>query len=186
MPDRTAVTSHVHGTGRPTRFRPRSAGRQPRPERLPSDRHEEGLRVMRRTIGVVSLLAALLALPSATLATNPGPPNVEVTPPQVIVDDRGEVGVSFDPGLILFTYADGTETSCVLDPAVPPNPCTELASTPGPPDVEVVPPEATFGDDGALLGFVAGYVLITFGDGTQQACVLDPMLPPNPCAEVTR
>jgi hypothetical protein len=140
----------------------------------------------RLIIGVVILLAALLASPSAALATNPGPPNVEVAPPVVLVDDRGEVGVSFDPGLILFTYSDGSETSCVLDPTVPPNPCSELAGTPGPPNVEVVPPEALLGEDGTLLGFVPGLLLITFANGSELACVLDPALPPSPCAEPTR
>lgn len=139
-----------------------------------------------RTLAPVGALAALLALPAAALATAPGPPNVEVVPPEVIVTDRGDTVVTFDPGLILFTYADGSETSCVLDPALPPNPCTELAAAPGPPNVEIVPPEAILGVDGGVVGFVPGLVLITFADGSQRSCVLDPAVPPNPCAEPTR
>jgi hypothetical protein len=141
---------------------------------------------MRRAMATIVLSVALTAWPAAALAAAPGPPNVEVVPPTVLVDDRGEVGVSFDPGLILFTYADGSETSCILDPALPPNPCTELASNPGPPDVEIVPPEAIRGEDGSVVGFVAGSVLITFGDGSQLTCILDPAAPPNPCNEVSR
>jgi hypothetical protein len=137
-------------------------------------------------MATMALSALLTAWPAVALAAAPGPPNVEVVPPVVLVDDRGEVGVSFDPGLILFTYADGSETSCVLDPAAPPNPCTELASNPGPPDVEIVPPEAIRGEDGGLVGFVAGSLLITFGDGSQLTCDLDPAVPPNPCTEVGR
>lgn len=139
-----------------------------------------------RTLAVVSALAALLALPTAALAANPGPPDVEVVPPEVIVDDRGDMVVTFDPGLILFSYPDGSQSSCVIDPAAPPNPCTELAGTPGPPDVEVVPPEAILGEDGAPVGFVPGLVSIVFADGTTLSCVIDPALPPSPCAELTR
>jgi hypothetical protein len=136
---------------------------------------------------VGSLLAfVVLTLPAAALAAAPGPPNVEVIPPDAIVGDRDGAGVTFDPGLIRFTYADGSTMSCVLDPALPPNPCTELASSPGPPDVEVVPPEAILADDGILLGFVPGSVRITYSDGTQFECLLDPLAPPNPCAETTR
>jgi hypothetical protein len=137
-------------------------------------------------MATIALCALLTAWPAGVFASAPGPPNVEVVPPAVIVDERGEVGVVFDPGLIQFTYADGSATSCVLDPAAPPNPCNELASNPGPPDVEIVPPEAIRGEDGGLVGFVAGSLLITFGDGSQLSCVLDPAVPPNPCAEVGR
>lgn len=140
----------------------------------------------RLALAALTSLVALIAAPASVLATNPGPPNVEVVPPTVIVDDRGVVGVTFDPGLILFTYADGRETTCILDPALPPNPCAELAGTPGPPNVEVVPPEAVFTADGGLLGFAPGHVAITFADGTEQVCILDPTLPPNPCAQPTR
>jgi hypothetical protein len=149
-------------------------------------------RSARRRLTAASLLCAGLIAWSATgglasaLATTPGPPNVEVVPPEVVLDERGEVGVTFDPGLILFTYDDGTQSACVLDPALPPNPCSELATNPGPPDVEVVAPEAIFGDDGALLGFVSGYVRITFGDGSQRTCILDPLVPPSPCEEPKR
>lgn len=136
---------------------------------------------------VGSLLAfVVLALPAAARASAPGPPNVEVLPPSPIIDERGGAGVTFDPGLIRFTYADGSNTTCVLDPALPPNPCSELATAPGPPDIAVVPPEAILGDDGGVLGFVTGSVRITYVDGTQLECILDPLVPPNPCAESTR
>lgn len=142
----------------------------------------------RYAFGVVGSLLAfvVLASPAAALASAPGPPNVEVIPPDAIVGDRDGAGVTFDPGLIRFTYADGSTTSCVLDPALPPNPCAELATNPGPPNVDVVPPEAILGEDGVLLGFVPGTVRITYSDGTQFECLLDPLAPPNPCAEVTR
>lgn len=140
---------------------------------------------MRRALGPSALLVVVLAWPAAALATAPGPPNVDVVPPAVVVDERGELGVVFDPGLILFTYADGSETSCVLDPALPPNPCTELESAPGPPDVDIVPPEAVRLEDGSV-GFIAGSILITYDDGSQLACILDPAVPPSPCSEVIR
>jgi len=141
---------------------------------------------MRRAMATIALCAVLAAWPSGVFAMRPGPPTVEVAPPIVIVDDRGQVGVVFDPGLIQFTYADGSERSCVLDPAVPPNPCNELATNPGPPTVEIVPPEAILGEDGGLVGFVAGSLLITYADSSQLSCVLDPAAPPNPCTEVGR
>jgi hypothetical protein len=141
---------------------------------------------MRKVIVVGTAMAALLVLAPAALATTPGPPNVDVEPPRVIIDDRGEASVLFDPGLILFTYTDGSQTSCVIDPTLPPNPCSELAGTPGPPNVEVVPPEAVLGDDGEFLGFVPGSVRITFADGTERVCILDPTASPSGCAESVR
>ena len=142
----------------------------------------------RHTIGAALGLSAmlLLALPAAALGSAPGPPNVEVIPPEAVVEGRDGTGVTFDPGLIRFTYPDGATTSCVLDPALPPNPCSELATAPGPPNVEVVPPEAILGEDGGLLGFVPGVVRITYADGTRLECVLDPLVPPSPCVDATR
>jgi hypothetical protein len=137
-------------------------------------------------IVVGTVIAALLLLAPAALAAAPGPPNVDVEPPRMIIDDRGEVAVSFDPGLILFTYADGSQTSCVIDPSLPPNPCSELATAPGPPNVEVVPPEAVFGDDGGLLGFVPGSVRIVFADGTERVCTLDPTASSSGCTQPVR
>jgi hypothetical protein len=118
-------------------------------------------------LGVAAIVLALLALPPAAFAAAPGPPNVEVVPPDVILTDRGDEPVTFAPRLILFTFGDGTETSCVIDPAAPPDPCTELAGTPGPPDVEVVPPELVVDRDGEPVGFIAGLILIAFADGTE-------------------
>ena len=145
-----------------------------------------GHRRLRHLLVVLIVLAALAALPASTLAANPGPPNVEVVPPEVVLTDRGDEPVDFVPGLITFSFSDGSATSCVIDPAAPPNPCSELMSTPGPPDVEVVPPEAIRGEDGGLLGFIPGLILITFADGGQLSCVIDPAVPPNPCSEVVR
>ena len=143
-------------------------------------------RYVSRRLAALVILAALLALPAPALATTPGPPNVEVVPPDPILTDRGDEPISFEPGLIRFTFADGSETSCVIDPAVPPNPCSELAGTPGPPDVDILPPSPIMGEDGSLLGFIPGLILITFADGSGLSCVIDPAVPPSPCNEPVR
>jgi hypothetical protein len=69
----------------------------------------------------------LLALPASTLATAPGPPNVEVVPPLLIHTERGDEPVEFMPGRITFTFTDGSKSECVIDPAVPPSPCSGVA-----------------------------------------------------------
>jgi hypothetical protein len=107
-------------------------------------------------------------------------------PPEVILTDRGDEPVVFVPGQITFTFSDGSTSECVIDPALPPNPCSELMGTPWPPDVDITPPSPILGADGGLLGFVPGLVQITFGDGTQRSCVIDPALPPSPCSDLVR
>ncbi len=59
-------------------------------------------------------------------------------------------------------------------------------TTPGPPDVDITPPSPILGEDGGLVGFEPGLILITFDDGSQRSCVIDPALPPNPCTEGVR
>jgi hypothetical protein len=134
----------------------------------------------------LAVIALQFASPASALAGTPGPPNVEVVQPEVVRTDRGDEPVTFVPGQITFTYSDGSSTECVLDPALPPNPCTELAAAPGPPNVEIVPPMAIVGEDGGVIGFEPGLVQITFDDGTQRSCVIDPALPPSPCSDNPR
>jgi hypothetical protein len=128
-------------------------------------------------------LAVQLAVPALASAASPGPPNVEVVPPDVILDGRGGEPVTFVPGVITFTYTDGSTNECVIDPAAPPNPCSEVTSAPGPPNVDITPPQAIMSEEGGLLGFIPGLILITFSDGSQLSCMVDPALPPSPCGE---
>jgi hypothetical protein len=66
-------------------------------------------------------------------------------------------------------------------------PTLATATAPGPPNVEVVPPAVIHTDRGdEPVTFVPGQITFTFSDGSTSECVIDPVLPPNPCREVTR
>jgi hypothetical protein len=159
------------------------SGLAPTPPELAQCRHAWGPFVI-----ALAVIALQLVSPAVAVASAPGPPNVEVEvrPPEVILSDRGDEPVTFVPGLITFTYTDGSATQCVIDPALPPNPCSELMTTPGPPNVDITPPSPIIGEAGGLVGFIPGLVLITFADGRQRSCVIDPVLPPSPCREGAR
>ncbi len=54
-------------------------------------------------------------------------------------------------------------------------PATGLATAPGPPDVEVVPPVVIHTERGdEPVTFVPGQITFTFTDGSTSECVIDP------------
>jgi hypothetical protein len=131
-----------------------------------------------KVTGLLAVVVALLAMPGAALANDP---IVQGNPP--------------DPEGVLITFEDGSQVSCELaamDVAEPPNPCVVSLALADPPTVELNPPDPDLTERGVIID--PGFILITFGDGSQVSCTIspetnppDPDLPPNPLScESTR